>query len=163
MTGLMKRTSKPAALVAAVLLVLGLVSGCGSSDSSSPTASDDGGSAGAPPTAATVEEFCGTFTEMIQQAQDAGQDMSDAEAIKVAKQTADKLAQIGSPADMPADAREAFELAIEKIRSIPDDATRKEMGAIADDLTDSQKKNLDALTSYVTTTCLSLPSSVPSS
>ena len=159
----MKHTSKPAAFVAALLLVLGLVSGCGGSDSSSPDAADDGGSAGAPPTDATVEEFCDAFTDLIQQASEAGQDISDADAIKLAKEAADKLAEIGSPADIPPEAREAFVLAIEKIRSIPDGATRKEMDAIADDLTDAQRKNLDALTSYVTTTCLSLPSSMPSS
>ncbi|MET0524234.1 MAG: hypothetical protein ABWZ91_05500 [Nocardioides sp.] len=159
----MKRTSKPAAFVAALLLVLGLVSGCGGNDSSSPDALDDGGSAGAPPTNATVEEFCGGFTDLIQQASQAGQDISDADAIKLAKQAADKLAEIGSPEDIPADAREAFVLAIEKVRSIPDDATRKELGAIADDLTDAQRTNLDALTRYVATTCLSLPSDLPSS
>ena len=44
---------------------------------------------------------------------------------------------MGTPEDMPAEARRAFEeTAIEKIRSIPDGATQKEMDAIAADLTD---------------------------
>ena len=160
----MKRTTTRAAQLAASLLVLGLVAGCASSDSSgADTAGQGGGAAGGPPTNASVEDFCGTFLDMIQQASEAGQDISDADAIKVAKQTADKLAEIGTPEGIPDDARVAFELAIDKIQSIPDDATRKEMNAIADDLTDEQRKNLDALTTYVTSTCISLPSELPSS
>ena len=158
----MKRMSLPAQLVAVVLMVLALVTGCGGSDSSGAAIADEGDAAAGPPTDATVEDFCGTFMDMIQQASDAGSNMSDAEAIKVAKQTADKLAEIGTPEDIPAGAREAFELAIDKIRSIPDDATRQEMDAIADDLTDEERKNLDALTTYVTATCMSVPSDLPS-
>jgi hypothetical protein len=158
----MKRTSLPARLLAVLVLTLGLVTGCGSSDSSATDAGEDGGSAGGMPTDASVEEFCGTFTAMIQQASEAGQDISDADAIKVAKDTADKLARVGTPQDIPEDARRAFELAIEKINSIPDDANREQMGEIAADLTAAQQQDLDGLTSYVTSTCLSLPSDLPS-
>jgi hypothetical protein len=159
----MKRTSLPVTLLAALLLVLGLVTGCGGSDSSAAAAGNDGGSAGGPPTDASVEDFCGTFLEMIQQANEAGQDISDADAIKVAKDTAAKLQEIGTPEGIPEDARRAFELAIEKIDSIPDDANRQEMDDIAADLTDAQQQDLDALTTYVTTTCVSLPGDAPSS
>ena len=75
----MKRTP----LVAALLLVLGLLVGCGSSDSS--TAADDGGSAGGPPTNASVDEFCGTFLDLIQQASEAGEKISDKDAIALAR------------------------------------------------------------------------------
>jgi hypothetical protein len=160
----MKRMTKLATACAGLLLVLGTVAGCGSSDSSTPSsAGDGGGSAGGPPTNASVEDFCGAFTDMIQQASQAGGDMSDEDAIKVAKQTADRLAEVGTPEGIPEQAREAFELAIEKIRSIPDDATRDDMDAIADDYTEAQQQNLDALTQYVTTTCLDLPTDLPSS
>ena len=65
---------------------------------------------------------------------------------------------------MPAEARRAFETAIEKIRSIPDGATQKEMDAIADDLTEEQQPDLQALTAYVTEKCMGqlAPSDVPS-
>ena len=65
---------------------------------------------------------------------------------------------------MPADARRAFEKAIELIGSIPDDASRQEMDAIADDLTEEQQKDLQALTAYVTKTCMGqvAPTEVPS-
>jgi hypothetical protein len=162
----MKRTSLPVTLVAALLLVLGLVAGCGGSDSSgSGEAADDAGdSAGGPPTDASVEDFCGTFLDLIQQASQQGSDASDADAVKLAKEAADSLSEVGTPEDMPAEARRAFETAIEKIRSIPDGATQKEMDAIAADLTDEQQADLQALTAYVQEKCMGQlgPSDLPS-
>ena len=154
----MKRTP----LVAALVLVLGLLVGCGSSDSS--TATDDGGSAGGPPTNASVEEFCGTFLDLIQQASAAGEKISDKDAIALAKDLADKLSEVGTPEDMPEDARRAFETAIEKIQAIPDDATQDEMQAAAADLTEAEKKDQEALSTYITSTCMGQlsPSESPS-
>ena len=151
----MKRTSLPS-LLAVLLLVLGLVAGCGGSDSSgSGDAADDaGGSAGGPPTDASVEDFCGTFLDLIEQASQQGSDVSDADAVELAKEAADKLSEVGTPEDMPAEARRAFEKAIELIRSIPDGATQKEMDDIAADLTAEQQQDLQALTAYVTEKCM---------
>ena len=143
----MKRTP----LIAALFLVLGLLVGCGSSDSS--TAADDGGSAGGPPTNASVDEFCGTFLDLIQQASKAGEKISDKDAIALAKDLADKLSEVGTPEDMPEDARRAFETAIEKIQAIPDDATQDEMQAAASDLSEAEKKDQESLSTYITTTC----------
>ena len=144
----MKRTP----LLAALLLVIGLLAGCGSSDSS--TAADDGGSAGGPPTNASVEEFCGAFLDLIQQASQAGADLSDDAAITLAKDLADQLGEVGTPADMPEDARRAFETAIEKIQAIPDDATQDEMKKAAEDLTEDQEADQESLSAYITKTCM---------
>jgi hypothetical protein len=153
----MKRTS----LLAALLLVVGLLAGCGSSDSSTASGGD---SAAGPPTDATVEEFCGAFLDLIQQAQQQGSDISDADAVKLAKDLADKLEEVGTPTDMPADARRAFETAIDKIKALPDDATQSEMSKAAGDLTEDQKKDQEALSTYITTKCMGqLSSPSPSS
>jgi hypothetical protein len=141
----MKRTS----LVAA-LLVLGLLAGCGGADSSG--ADDD--AAGGPPTNASVEEFCGAFLDLIQQVSQAGADLSAEEAVELAKDLAGKLTEVGTPEDMPGDARRAFETALEKIRAIPDDATREEMDRAAEDLTDEQLKDQESLSSYITEKCM---------
>ncbi len=157
----MKRTS----LLAVLLLLLVLVAGCGGSDSSgSADAGDDAdSSAGGPPTDASVEDFCGTFLDLIEQASQQGSDVSDADAVELAKEAADKLSEVGTPEDMPADARRAFEKAIELIRSIPEGATQKEMDDIAADLTAEQQQDLQALTAYVTEKCMGqlAPSDVP--
>ena len=180
----MKRTSLPVTLAAVLLLVLGLLAGCGDSDSSgaggasddsassadssagssdaSSADSPDESSADGPPTDATVEEFCGTFLELIEKASQQGSDVSDADAIKLVKEAADSLTAVGTPADIPEDARRAFEKAIELIDSVPDDATQAEMEAIADDLTAEQQQDLQALTAYVTSTCMGPSASAPS-
>ena len=154
----MKRTP----LIAALLLVLGLVVGCGSSDSS--TAADEGGSAGGPPTNASAEEFCGTFLDLVQQASEVGEKISDEDAIALAKDLADTLSEVGTPEDMPEDARRAFETAIGKIQAIPDDATQDEMQAAAADLTEAEKADQEALSTYITDTCMgqTSPSESPS-
>ena len=148
----MKRTS----LLAALLVVVGLVAGCGSSDSS--TASGDSGGS------ASVEEFCGAFLDLIEQARQQGTDISDADAVELAKDFADKLEEMGAPSDMPADARRALETAIEKIKSLPDDATQEDMSKAAEDLTEDQQKDQEALSTYISTKCLdALSSPSPSS
>ena len=73
----------------------------------------------------------------------------------MAKDTADKLATIGTPEDIPEDARRAFELAIEKIESIPTAPTARDADAIAATSPPVEKKDLDALTTYVTASCIS--------
>jgi hypothetical protein len=143
----MKRTS----LLAALLLVLGLLAGCGGDDSSSTAADSSGGGI---PANASVEEFCGAFLDLIQQANAAGSDMSDAEAVKLAKDLAAKLEQIGTPEDMPDDARRAFETAIDKINALPDDANKDEMDEAAGDLTEEEKADQQALSTYLGTTCM---------
>ena len=152
----MKRTSLPVTVLAVLLLVLGLVAGCGGSDSSGggDAGDDTSSSADGPPTDASVEDFCGTFLDLIQKASQQGSDVSDADAVELAKEAADKLSEVGTPEDMPAEARRAFEKAIELIRSIPDGATQKEMDDIAADLTAEQQKDLQALTAYVTEKCM---------
>src|SRR4051794_40556943 len=154
----MKRIS----LLAALLLVVGLLAGCGSSDSSDASGSAD---AGGPPTNASVEDFCGAFLDLIQQVQQAGTDISDEQAVKLAKGLATKLGDVGTPADMPADARRAVETAIDKINALPDDATQKEGGGPAGALTGGRKAARPSLSDSITQQCASqlAPSASPSS
>ena len=154
----MKRIS----LLAALLLVVGLLAGCGNSDSSGASGSAD---AGGPPTNASVDDFCGAFLDLIQQVQAAGTDISDKDAVKLAKDLAGKLSDVGTPADMPANARRAFETAINKINDLPDDASQSEVDGAAGDLTEEQKADQAALSEYITKQCMGqlAPSASPSS
>ena len=77
-------------LLAAPLLVVGLVAGCG----------DDGGGgddAAEAPKNATAEEFCAPFVDMYNDVVAKGEDISNTDAVKIAKDTAEKLEAAGTP------------------------------------------------------------------
>ncbi len=155
----MKRIS----LVAVLLLLLGLVAaGCGGGGDDS--AADGGGGVADAPKNASVEDFCGAFLDLIQQASAAG-DMTDAEQVALAKDLAAKLQKVGTPEDMPEDAREGFEKALQLINDLDEDATPEEMEQANEDLTEEEQANQEALSTYISEKCMSqlMPSASPSS
>jgi hypothetical protein len=136
----MKRIS----LLAAPLLVVGLLAGCG----------DDAAGAADAPNDATVEEFCQPFIDLIKDVAAKGEDISDEEAVRIAKETAQKMEEAGTPDDMPADARKGFELILKKLKELPDDATREEVDQFAE-LSEEEQKYSTALQQYITEKCAS--------
>ena len=131
-------------LLATPLLVVGLLAGCGG----------DGGDADAAeaPSNATVEEFCQPFVDMLTEISAQGEDISDEDAVKLAKETADKLREAGTPEDMPEDARKGFELVVAKLADLPDDATKDEVEK-AQELTEEEQKYSTALSQYIASKC----------
>jgi len=157
----MKRFS----LLAALLLVLGLLAGCGSSDSDADGGSGSGGGVADAPKNASVEDFCGAFMDLIEQATQPGAELSDADQVKLAKDLSKKLQEIGTPEDMPADARKGFEKALQLIDDLSEDATPEEMEKASGSLTEEEQANQSALSDYISKKCLGslLPSASPSS
>ena len=130
-------------LLAVPLLVAGLLAGCG----------DDGGDDAADaPNNASVEEFCQPFVDLSQEFQSMGTDISDEDALEIAKDTAEKLRNAGTPEDMPEDARKGFELVVKKLADLSDDATTQDVEK-AMQLTEEEQKYSAALTAYVTQNC----------
>ena len=72
--------------------------------------------------------------------------------MKLAKDTADKLREAGTPEDMPEDARKGFELVVEKLAELPDDATKDEVEK-AQELTEEEQTYSDALGKYIAEKC----------
>ena len=131
--------------LAAPLLVVGLLAGCGDDGA----AGDDAADA---PSDASVEEFCQPFVDMLQEVSAQGEDLSDEDAVRLAKETADKLREAGTPADMPEDARKGFELVVEKLAELPDDATKDEVEK-AQELTEEEQTYSTALSQYIASNC----------
>ena len=135
-------------LLAAPLLVVGLLAGCGDGGADS----SGGADAGDAPGNASVEEFCQPFVDMLEEVSAQGDELSDADAVRLAKETADKLRETGTPADMPEDARKGFELVIAKLADLPDDATKDEVEK-AQQLTEEEQAYSTALSQYIASKC----------
>jgi hypothetical protein len=126
------------ATVAALLLT-----GCGGS----PDRPD-----GDNPAAPTVPEFCGALKDF--QADFAGADPKGdlTGYVTALKGAATRLDHVGTPEAMSKEAREGFDLTIERITSLPDAATTDDLAGISDVTTEEQKL-LDALDDYIKDAC----------
>jgi hypothetical protein len=129
-------------LLAVPLLLAGLLTGCG----------DDSADAAEAPKDATVEEFCQPWIDLVKDVTAKGENISDEDAVKIAKDTADKLAEVGTPKDMPADARKGFELILQKLNDLPDDATKEQVNEFSK-LSKEEQKYSDALSQYIGEQC----------
>jgi hypothetical protein len=135
--------TKPGLLAAALVLVAGAVVACGDDG--------DGGGSDNPP---STREFCGALKEFKDTV--AGvtpTDEKEVEAyVKALKEGADRLAEVGTPAEMPDDARDGFAITVDRIRALPDDATQDDLGQLGD-VSDAEQKKLDALADYIEDAC----------
>jgi hypothetical protein len=132
-----------ALLAAGLVVVAGGAAGCGDGGGGGGGAKDD------PPSA---EQFCGalkTFKDDFAKA-DPTKDL--AAYIKTVKDAADRLDDVGTPEDMPADAQDGFELTVEKIDDLPGSATADDLANIGE-VSDEDQQKLDALDLYIAKTC----------
>ncbi|CUR60342.1 exported hypothetical protein [metagenome] len=121
---------KRAKFAAGLLLVALSVTACGGSDEPKATSA---------PEKASVKEFCTTF-----------QDMSEEES---GKKVADMLSEVGTPEDIPAEARQGFEVLIDKIADLDSDPSEDELTALSKDLSAGDLKDVTAFLTYAATTC----------
>jgi hypothetical protein len=128
-------------LAAGLVLVAGGVVGCG----------DDGGGGGGHD-APSAKDFCGALQDFQDDyaATDPTKDLKG--YIQALKDAAAKLEDVGTPKDMPADARDGFDFYVEKVKALSDDATVDDLAGIGD-VSDEDQKKLDALDDYVSKTC----------
>ena len=124
---------KKALWAASLLLVAGTATACGG----------DGGDAGGAPEDASVEEFCKPFT--------------DAQADEDAKvaDVADELNHVGTPEDIPDDARKGFEFLIDNAEDLDkngDDLDDEE--AFKDKYGDDAFAQIEAFIDYLAKTCV---------
>lgn len=131
---------KKALIAASLVLIAGALVGCGG---------DDGGSA---PKAASVDDFCTAFEQVTKDTSGVSQDDTEAQ-IQAAKDAVAKLADVGTPKDIPDDARAGYELLIDTIKNVDDNASQDELTAIFDDFSETDQKTFLAFVTYVGKTC----------
>lgn len=129
---------KHALLAASLVLVAGTAVGCG----------------GGPPTDASAKDFCKVFDDFNVAATELGEDAETADRIKAIKDVGKELEEVGTPEDISDDARAGFEVTVEAIADIPDDASEEEMDKyLEDSLSDEEQKQSEAFDDYVSETC----------
>ncbi len=117
-------------------------------------AGGDGGSDNAaPPTDASTEEFCGNFGDLLADLGKLDPDAEASEAVAVLKEAGDQLAETGTPEDMPEAARAGFDLVLEEIDKLDDDATREDVSNLGADVSPEQEDDMDAYEKYLQDTC----------
>ena len=131
-----------AALVVASLLLALLAGGC----------SSDGDDGQAGPRTATTADFCQAFDDF--RAALADVDPSDAKAaVRKLKDEATKLGGVGTPTDIPDDAGQGFQVVLDAIADIPDDASLEDLASVEGGLSAEEQKQSKALSAYLKKAC----------
>ncbi|GAA4369380.1 hypothetical protein [Nocardioides caricicola] len=155
----MRATARRAAVaLAGAALAISALAGCGD---------DDGGSdASSAPDDASKADFCEGFAklyaEVLGDAQ--GDPSTSVEGIKA---WAEDMADLGTPADMPEEARKGFEVFLDTTRELPDDATLDDLDSLGGDLSEAEQRAGDEFGQWAAETCASelmgdLPTELPS-
>lgn len=137
---------KHALIAASLVLVAGTTAGCGGSSSSN--SSDDGA-----PTAASEKDFCAGFATVADDMQGMEPGSEPAEMIKILKSGISDLEETGTPEDIPADARDGFELTVDMVNSLDEDASPEDLAKMEEQFSDEDKGKVDAFDAYLSETC----------
>jgi hypothetical protein len=145
-------TKRAGLVVASTALVLGGLSACGSDD--------DGGGSSAPDNA-SKDDFCQAFNGLYSKVM-AGADSTDAKStIAALKEWAGDMKKVGTPDEMPDDARKGFEVFVEQASQIDDDASLADLNDLGKDLPQEDQDAGDAFGDWATKNCPA-PTDLPS-
>lgn len=130
---------KHALIAASLVLVAGATAGCG------------GGDGGSAPDNASTEEFCDSYTSMLESMMKMSPD-SD-QAVTALKDWGEKLEETGTPEDIPDEAREGFEVIVGALAELDADATQADLENLGGDLSAEEEQASEAFGDYVNETC----------
>jgi hypothetical protein len=134
-------TTTTAVRIAALALLAGGLTGCG------------GGDAASAPTDASRGEFCEAYASQIGSlARSAREDGPD-RAAEAMRDWSTRAQEIGTPGDMPEDARRGFETIVEEIDALGSGPTQRELDALGEDLGTRAQRDLEAFGEYAVSTC----------
>ena len=132
-------------LAASLVLVAGGAVGCGD-DSGSGSADDGGGSEGT-----STEDFCGAFQTFAEGV--AGLTGEEENLGEILKEEAQEIADVGTPDDIPDDAKDGLQLTLDAIEDLPDDASAEDMAGLEEEFSEEDQEKSDAFSDYLEKTC----------
>ncbi|MDQ6526972.1 hypothetical protein RB608_25375 [Nocardioides sp. LHD-245] len=115
---------------------------------------------GGAPSDASVDDFCNTAADTLgKEFMAAYQDKDYDKLEDIFKKAAEKAADVGTPEDIPDDAREGFELQLDAYEDLDADDIKKGLEAkegedpFADEFSKDEMKKVEAFTTYQAETC----------
>jgi hypothetical protein len=138
-------------VTAGAVLALGGLTACGGSDS-------DGGGSSAPDDA-SKDDFCKAFSGLYDKVMTGASSEDPSDAIAAFKDWANDMKDVGTPSEMPDDARRGFEVFIQEALKIDDNASQEDLQNLGDDLPQADQDAGDAFGDWATENC---PAAIPS-
>lgn len=128
-------------VAASLILVAGGAVGCG----------DDGGDGASSDKTASKDDFCAAFQSFYDDLTNVAPDEKNLG--KVLKAAADKIEKVGTPEDIPDDAKDGLGITLDAINDLPDDASAEDIQQIEAGFSDDEQKKTDAFSDYLDKTC----------
>lgn len=137
-------------LAGLVLVGSGLV-GCSGDDS--------GGASGAPEDA-SMSDFCAAFNGLFDQVLSQASPGADSAAMaRALRSWAEDIEKVGTPPEMPDDARHGFELFVDQARKIDEHASLQDLEKLGEGLSEADRADGQAFNDWTRDNCpLDLPS-----
>ncbi|QZY29246.1 hypothetical protein [Nocardioides coralli] len=131
---------------AGLVLLAGLLTGCGGEGG------QDGQGGQAAPDDATQEEFCDAYAGLFSNFGE--MDPNDTSAgIRAFQDWAEEMEQVGTPEDIPEDARRGFEVMLDSIAEIDPEASEEELNRLGEDLSPGDQESGNAFVTWATQEC----------
>lgn len=107
------------------------------------------------PTDASTEEFCEGQGNLMKDLTASAEEMPEpSEIAETIQSWADDVEKIGTPEDIPEDARAGFEATLEQARDISaEDLEAENLGKLGEELSGEAQKQAEAFNKYVGETC----------
>jgi len=99
---------------------------------------------------ASKKDFCAGYDDFVQALADADEKKNYGEQLKEA---ASDFEDVGTPEDIPDDAKEGLEIVMEAIQELDDDATLDDVSNLSEDLSEDENKKAEAFQEYLSKTC----------
>jgi hypothetical protein len=137
---------------------LGLVASLAACSDDEGGSDGSGGSGSGSPSDASLDDFCTSFNGLFDRVLSEEVAGDQAATVRALKEWARDIEDVGTPADMPDDARHGFELFIEQARDIDEDATLAELEQFGEDVSEADRADGDAFSDWTQDNCpLALP------
>ncbi|WP_459974610.1 hypothetical protein, partial [Nocardioides pyridinolyticus] len=131
----------------AALGCLGLVAALGA------CSDGEGGGGSAAPDDASLDEFCETFNGLFERVLSEDVAGDQAASVRALKDWAKDLEEVGTPSDIPDDARHGFDLFVEQAQQIEEDASLTDLEKLSEDLSEADQADGDAFSDWAQDSC----------